>query len=70
MLASQATYLTDQAGSYEVVAAEDVSRGRVLRQMAPLRPVSWCTEAPLTYSVIGDYAWSTVRAEVDVLIVD
>ena len=67
-LFSQPIYLTDQAGSYEVVAAADVSRGHVIRQMAPHRPVSWCTEAPLTYSVIGDYAWSTIRAEVDVLI--
>ena len=67
-LQSQATYLTDQAGSYEVVAAADVSRGRVLRQMVPQRPVSWCTEAPLTYSIIGDYGWREVRASVDVLI--
>ena len=67
-LASQATYVTDQAGSYEVVAAADVSRGKVLRQMVPRRPVSWCTEAPLTYTIVGDYAWSTVRAEVDALI--
>ena len=67
-VSTQATYLTDQAGSFEVVAAADVSRGRVVRQMVPQRPVSWCTEAPYTYSVIGDYAWAEVRAAVDVMI--
>ena len=63
-------YLTDQAGSYEVVAAKDVSRGHVLRQMVPRRPVSFCTEAPTTYSVIGDFNWTAVRVGVDVLIED
>ena len=67
-VSSQASYLTDQAGSFEVVSAADVSRGQVVRQMVPQRPVSWCTEAPYTYSVIGDYAWSEVNAAVDVMI--
>ena len=66
-VSSQALYLTDQAGSFEVVPAADVSRGRVVRQMVPQRPVSWCTEAPYAYSVIGDYAWSEVKAAVDVI---
>ena len=67
-VASQAAYLTDQAGSYEVVTAQQAGRGQVIRQMVPHRPVSWCTEAPLTYTIIGDHAWSDVRAGVDVLI--
>ena len=70
-LSSQAKYLADQAGSFEVVQASDPSRGRVVRQMAPGIPVVWCGqgEAAMAYSLIGDHnGWRGVRAEVDVLI--
>jgi galactosylceramidase len=67
-LHSQARYLTDQSGSFEVVEARNASRGRVLRQMMPAYPVPWCGDAPFPYSVIGDHSWAAVNASVDVLL--
>ena len=62
-------YFDDQHGSFELVAATNTSRGRVVRQAAPTPPVAWCGGvAPLPFSVIGNHSWRAVTAEVDVLI--
>ena len=61
-------YFDDQSGSFEIVEARNASHGRVVRQMAPMMPVAWCGDAPLTFSVLGNHSWSAVRAEIDVLI--
>ena len=34
----------------------------------PLRPVAWCGDAPLTFSVLGSHDWRAVSAEIEVLI--
>ena len=67
-LHSQAAYFTDQSGSYEVVQAADSARGKVLRQMMPELPVSWCGETPLAYSIMGSHDWRNVNVTADVLI--
>ena len=67
-LHSQARYLTDQSGSFEVVEARNASRGRVLRQMMPAYPIPWCGDAPFPYSVIGEHSWTAVNASVDILL--
>ena len=64
-----ARYLTDQAGSYEVVHSNDTAHGQTLRQMMPMAPVPWCRwDADLTYSIIGNHSWGAVQTSVDVMI--
>ena len=64
-----ANYLTDQAGSYEVVQSNNTAHGQTLRQMMPLMPVPWCrSDADLTYSVIGNHSWGAVQTSVDAMI--
>ena len=64
-----ARYLTDQAGSYEVVHSNDTAHGQTLRQMMPMMPVPWCRwDADLTYSIIGNHSWGAVQTSVDVMI--
>ena len=68
-LHSFARYLTDQAGSYEVVQSNNTAHGQTLRQMMPMMPVPWCrADADLTYSVIGNHSWGDIQASVDVMI--
>jgi hypothetical protein len=64
-LHSEAKYLTDQAGAFEVVQS---SASKVMRQMMAQRPVSWCREgeAPYPYSVIGNHNWTAVVATVNI----
>jgi len=59
---SQASFFTDQSGSFEVVA------GGVVRQMMPRLPVSWCGETPLAYSLMGSHDWRDVNVTADVMI--
>jgi len=61
-------YFDDQSGSFEIVAATNTSHGHVIRQAAPMIPVAWCGDAPLTFSVIGSHAWRAITAEIEVLI--
>ena len=61
-------YLTDQTGSFEVVASANATHDRVLRQMTPQRTVAWCGDADLTFTLLGDHSWSALHAEVSVLI--
>jgi len=61
-------YFDDQSGSFEIVEAADPSHGNVVRQAVPMRPVAWCGDAPLTFSVIGSHGWRALAAEVEVLI--
>jgi galactosylceramidase len=64
-LHSEAKYLTDQAGAFEVVQS---GAGKVMRQMMVQQPVSWCRrgEAPYPFSVIGNYNWTAIVATVNV----
>ena len=67
-LYSEARYLIDQSGSFEIVEAADSSRGRVMRQSVTAAPAVWCDEAPYPFSIIGSHSWRAVNASVDVLI--
>jgi hypothetical protein len=65
-LHSEAKYLTDQAGAFEVVQN---GAGKVMRQMMLKPPISWCIEqndAPYPFSVIGNYNWTAVVATINV----
>ena len=61
-------YFDDQSGSFEIVAANDTAHGHVVRQAVPMRPVAWCGDAPLTFSVMGSHDWRALSAEIEVLI--
>ena len=65
---SEAAYFSDQAGSWEIVDTS-TSRSKTMRQMATERPISWCSEAPYPYSVLGDPSWQQpLNITVDVMI--
>ena len=64
----QPRYLTDQSGSYEIVESSDSGHGRVLRQMVPAKPIAWCDESPLTYTVVGSHEWRAMNASVQAYI--
>ena len=65
-VSSEAAFFADQSGSWEIVDTLS-SHGRVMKQMVTEVPISWCSEAPYPYSVIGNPQWQqplTVSAEV------
>ena len=61
-------YFDDQSGSFELVAARNRSHGYVVQQSAPMMPVAWCGDAPLTFSVIGSHQWRAITAAIDVML--
>jgi galactosylceramidase len=65
-LSSEAALFADQSGVWEIVDTSS-SRGKVMRQMVPELPISWCGEALFPFSVIGDHSWQqpfTISADV------
>jgi galactosylceramidase len=65
---SEAAYFSDQSGSWEIVDTSS-SRGKTMRQMVTELPISWCSEAPYPYSVIGNSSWKQpLNISVDVMI--
>jgi galactosylceramidase len=65
---SEAAYFSDQSGSWEIVDTSS-SRGKTMRQMAIEHPISWCSEAPYPYSVLGDPKWQQpLNISADVMI--
>lgn len=66
-LESEAAYFTDQAGSWQIVQADDEAHGRVMRQSVPLHPVSWSGDFS-PYSIIGDISWRKMSVVADILI--
>ena len=65
---SEAPYFSDQAGSFEIIDTGS-SRGKTMRQMVTIHPLSWCLEALLPYTVIGNYTWKQpLNVSVDIMI--
>jgi Glycosyl hydrolase family 59/Ricin-type beta-trefoil lectin domain len=63
---SEARYLSDMQGAYEVQPCVDGHSGQCVQQMAPVKPIEWQGDSD-AYALIGDTAWSnyTVTADVD-----
>jgi hypothetical protein len=63
---SEAKYLSDMQGAYEVQPCDDGHSGRCVQQMAAQEPIEWQGNSD-AYALIGDTAWSnyTVTADVD-----
>jgi galactosylceramidase len=65
---SEAAYFADQSGSWEIVDTPG-SHGKVMRQMVTEHPISWCSEAPYPFSVLGDSWWKQpLNISADVMI--
>ncbi len=66
-VSAEAAYFSDQSGSWEIVDTSG-SHGKVMKQTVPEVPISWCSEAPYPFSVIGDSNWKQpLNVSVDVL---
>ena len=68
-VSSEGAYFSDQTGSFEIVDVSTGSRGKVMRQMVTEIPISWCSEAPYPYSIIGNPNWTQpLNISADVMI--
>jgi Glycosyl hydrolase family 59/Ricin-type beta-trefoil lectin domain len=64
---SEAKYLSDMQGAYEVQPCANGRSGQCVQQMAPVKPIEWQGDSD-AYALLGDTAWSnyTVTADVDI----
>ncbi|GJF32461.1 galactosylceramidase [Kitasatospora sp. NE20-6] len=63
---TEATYLSDMQGSYEVQPCTGRS-GKCVQQMAPVKPIEWQDDSD-SYALIGDTTWSNYTVSADVLL--
>ena len=63
---SEARYLADMQGAFEVVACTGRA-GRCVRQMSPRAPITWDTLSD-PYALLGDVGWSNYSVSSDVLL--
>jgi hypothetical protein len=64
---TEARYLADLQGSFEVSACAGGRAGRCIRQMAPRAPITWSTLSD-AYTLLGDTNWATYTVSADVLL--
>jgi O-glycosyl hydrolase len=64
---SEAKYLSDMQGAYEVQPCTSGRSGQCVQQMAPVKPIEWQGDSD-AYALLGDTAWSnyTVTSDVDI----
>ncbi|XP_077992029.1 galactocerebrosidase-like [Glandiceps talaboti] len=67
---SEAANFADQSGVFEIHQTNDITHGKVMRQMVTQRPVVWCNDSNSPTSVIGNYTWTNVNVSSDVYIED
>ncbi len=63
---TEARYLSDMQGSYEVRPCAGGRSGQCVQQVTPVKPIEWQDDSD-AYSLIGDPTWTnyTVSADVD-----
>ncbi|HEX4832588.1 MAG TPA: ricin-type beta-trefoil lectin domain protein [Trebonia sp.] len=63
---SEARYLSDMQGSYEVQPCADGHAGQCVQQMAPVKPIEWQGDSD-AYALLGDLDWAnyTITADAD-----
>lgn len=66
-MSSEAAYFADQAGSWQIEEAADASRGLIMRQNVPDRPICWSGDYS-PYTIIGDVKWADMSVTVDAFI--
>ena len=64
---TEARFLADMQGSFEVTACGAGRAGRCVRQMSPRAPITWDTLSD-PYALLGDVGWSNYRVSSDVLL--
>ncbi|MDI5966450.1 ricin-type beta-trefoil lectin domain protein [Streptantibioticus silvisoli] len=63
---TEAKYLSDMQGSYEVRPCADGRSGQCVQQVTPVKPIEWQDDSD-AFSLLGDPSWSnyTVKTDVD-----
>ncbi|WP_273652889.1 ricin-type beta-trefoil lectin domain protein [Cellulomonas fimi] len=67
-LSSEAKYLMDQEGSFEIVACGGGRTGRCVRQMSEQTPIKWTSQGAEPYTLLGDTSWTNYTVSSDVLL--
>ena len=62
---TEAKYLSDMQGSYEVQPCAGGRSGQCLRQMAPTKPIEWQQDSD-AFSLVGDVNWGNYTVASDV----
>jgi len=63
---SEAKYLSDMQGAFEVEPCVGGRSGQCVQQMAPIKPIEWEADSD-SFALIGDLGWSDYRVQTDVL---
>jgi hypothetical protein len=64
-LNTQARYVADMQGAFEVRTCASGRTGRCLQQVAPVKPIEWQGDSD-AYALVGDTAWTDYTVSVDV----
>jgi O-glycosyl hydrolase len=64
-IGSEAKYVADMQGSFEVRACADGHAGRCVQQVAPRKPILW-EDAGDAFALAGDTAWTNYSVSIDV----
>jgi hypothetical protein len=64
---SEARFLADMQGAFEVVTCGGGRAGRCVRQMSPRAPITWDALSD-PYALLGDVGWSNYSVSSDVLL--
>jgi hypothetical protein len=64
---TEARYLADLQGSFEVTACGGGRAGRCVRQMAPRPPITWASLSD-AYTLVGDTNWTNYTVSADALL--
>jgi hypothetical protein len=64
-LNTEARYVADMQGAFEVRACLNGRAGRCLQQVVPVKPIEWQGDSD-AYALAGDTAWSDYTVSVDV----
>jgi O-glycosyl hydrolase len=67
-VSSEAKYLMDQEGSFEIVGCGGGRTGRCVRQMSEQAPIKWTSGAAEPYTLLGDPSWSNYTVSSDVML--
>jgi hypothetical protein len=62
---TEARYLSDMQGSYEVQPCAGGRAGRCVQQMAPVKPIEWQDDSD-AFSLFGDVDWANYTVSTDV----
>ena len=64
---TEAKYLADMQGAFEVTACGGGRAGKCVRQMTPRTPIAWA-DVTDPYALLGDTGWSNYKLSSDVLL--